>query len=487
MDRLGKYEVTEVLGKGAMGVVYKAFDPNIRRTVAIKTIRKELIEDERGSSMLARFKNEAQAAGRLSHPGIVGVHEYGEEGDLAYIAMEYVQGNSLREYFNRGTRFEIRDVVSITAQLLDALAYAHEQGVWHRDIKPANLIIMTSGKLKIADFGIARIDSSNLTQIGAVMGTPGYMAPEQYAGTDVDWRADIFASGVVLYQLLCGIKPFAGSTEAVAYKVCYETPAPPSHVDAGRAPGAFDAVIARAIEKKPVKRFQNANEFRAALLDAYAAPVSPTVSEETIMTEVVATTIRIEPTSPSNVSNPSNPSHPSQPRTDPSSPSGSKTTQPPPGWDPAVLKAIEGHLARFVGPVAKVMLKRAALQTTDVDALYGILGEQLTGAEEQKQFLATRARLPGAPPPKPLASTRTVAIEAGTMLAAKAAGAPLTADVIAQATRKLTEYVGPIAKVLVKKAAGQASTSRQFYLLLAESLGTEAERAKFLNEVGAGH
>jgi len=274
------------------------------------------------------------------------------------------------------------------------------------------------------------------------------------------------------------VKPFAGSTEAVAYKVCYETPPMPSQVDIERAPGAYDAVVARAIDKKPAKRFQNANEFRSALLDAYAAPLSPTVSEETIITEIVPTTIRIEPTSPS---------HASQPRTDGSAPSGAKTTQPPPGWDPAVLKAIEGHLARFVGPVAKVMLKRAALQTTDVDSVYGILGEQLSGAEEQKAFLATRAKLPGAPPPKALASTRTVAIEAGTMLAAKAAGAPLTADMIAAATRKLTEYVGPIAKVIVKKAAGQASTSRQFYLLLADSLTTEAERAKFLDELGEGH
>ena len=202
------------------------------------------------------------------------------------------------------------------------------------------------------------------------------------------------------------------------------------------------------------------------------------MSEETIITEIVPTTIRIEPTSPS---------HASQPQTDGSAPPGAKTTQPPPGWDPAVLKAIEGHLARHVGPVAKVMLKRAALQTADVDSVYGILGEQLSGAEEQKAFLATRAKLPGAPPPKPLASTRTVAIEAGTMLAAKAAGAPLTADMIALATRRLTHYVGPIAKVIVKKAAGQASTSRQFYLLLADSLPTEAERAKFLDEFGAGH
>ena len=158
-----------------------------------KTIRKDIIDDDRAGTLIARFKNEAQAAGRLSHPGIVAVYEYGEDDDVAYIAMEYVQSNPLREYFNRGTRFEERDAVSVMAQLLDALEYAHEQGVWHRDIKPANVLIMTNGRLKVADFGIARIDSSNLTQTGAVMGTPGYMAPEQYAGHAVDWRADIFS------------------------------------------------------------------------------------------------------------------------------------------------------------------------------------------------------------------------------------------------------------------------------------------------------
>ena len=201
LTRLGKYEITEVLGKGAMGIVYKAFDPNIRRTVAIKTIRKELIDDDHAGQMIARFRNEAQAAGRLSHPGIVAVYDYGEDDALSYIAMEYVQGNPLREYFNRKTQFAERDIVSIMVQLLDALAYSHEQGVVHRDIKPANLIVMTNGKLKVADFGIARIDSSSLTQIGSVMGTPGYMAPEQYAGDSIDWRADIFSAGVVLYPL----------------------------------------------------------------------------------------------------------------------------------------------------------------------------------------------------------------------------------------------------------------------------------------------
>jgi serine/threonine-protein kinase len=479
IDKLGKYQITEVLGKGAMGVVYRAFDPNIRRTVALKTIRKELIDDDdRAASMLARFKNEAQAAGRLSHPGIVAVYEYGEEGDLAYIAMEYVQGNPLREYFNRGTRFEDRDAVSIMAQLLDALGYAHEQGVYHRDVKPANLIIMTNGRLKVADFGIARIDSSNLTQIGAIMGTPGYMAPEQYAGSDVDWRADVFSAGVVFYQLLTGVKPFAGSAESIAYKVCYETPPTPSQVDPERIPAKYDAVVMRAIAKKPEARFATAQAFRTALLTAYAAPVSPTVSEETVITEIVPTTIKIEPTTPSNLSGPS------RSQGSDGTPTPARTTQPPPGWDVALLKQVEGHLARFVGPVAKVMIKRAGLQTTDLDALYAIVAENLTTDEERKRFLATRAQVSAAPPSKPQPGARTGTLEASTLLAARLAGAQLTPEMVTAATKTLTTYVGPIAKVLVKKAATQATTAQQFYTLLAENLLTEPERVRFFEDLG---
>lgn len=479
LDKLGKYDVSEVLGKGAMGVVYRAFDPNIRRTVALKTIRKELIDDDdRAASMLARFKNEAQAAGRLSHPGIVSVYEYGEEGDLAYIAMEYVQGNPLREYFNRGTRFEDRDAISIMAQLLDALAYAHEQGVYHRDVKPANLIVMTNGRLKVADFGIARIDSSNLTQIGAIMGTPGYMAPEQYAGADVDWRADVFSAGVVFYQLLTGVKPFAGSAESIAYKVCYETPPTPSEVDPERIQAKYDAVVMRAIAKKPEARFATAQAFRTALLTAYAAPVSPTVSEETVITEIIPTTIRIEPTSPSGHS------RPSKSLGSDSSPSPARTTQPPPGWDSGVLKAVEGHLARFVGPVAKVMIKRAGMQTTELDALYGILAENLATDGERKQFLATRAQVSRVPAPKAQPGARTGTVEASTLLAARLAGAQLTPEMVATAADKLTARLGPIAKVVVKKAALRATTAQQFYTLIAESLPTESERVRFLEELG---
>src|SRR6266446_2237590 len=287
-NHLGKYEITEMLGRGAMGVVYKGFDPGIRRTVAIKTIRRELIEGERpAAAMLARFRNEAQAAGKLAHPGIVAVYDYGEDASVAYIAMEYVEGNSLREYLGRGTRFAERDAVSVMSQLLEGLAHAHERRVWHRDIKPANIIVMMNGRVKVADFGIARIEASDLTQTGAMLGSPGYMAPEQYAAAAIDHRADLFAAGVVFYQLVTGAKPFVGTTEQVSYATCHSDALRPSLADPGKGWERYDPVISKALAKRPEDRFQTAEEFRAAILAAHAAPAAPAVSEETIIVEVL--------------------------------------------------------------------------------------------------------------------------------------------------------------------------------------------------------
>jgi serine/threonine protein kinase len=298
--RLGKYEITEVLGTGAMGVVYKGFDPGIRRIVAIKTIRRELITGDRpATAMLARFRNEARAAGRLSHPGIVAVHDYGEDAEVAYIAMEYVEGNSLREYFARGVKFSERDAISIVSQLLEALAHAHERRVWHRDIKPANLIVMTNGRVKVADFGIARIEASDLTQTGAVMGSPGYMAPEQYAARAIDHRADIFAAGVVFYQLLTGVRPFVGTSEQIAYAVCHTEALKPSAAAPGHRLERYDAILATALAKKPEDRYQSAESLRDAIVAVHAAPVSPTVSEDTIITEILRPGAAVDPSSPS--------------------------------------------------------------------------------------------------------------------------------------------------------------------------------------------
>jgi len=229
-QKLGKYEVRRQLGRGAMGIVYEGFDPFIQRTVALKTVRKELLDQDQAQEMLARFQREAQAAGRLNHPNIVAIYDYGEDQETAYIAMEFIKGKELKELFAENTRFTLPNIVDIMTQLLTALNYSHLNGVVHRDIKPANIIVMADGQVKIADFGIARLDSSNLTQTGLVLGTPNYMSPEQFMGQHVDGRSDLFSAGVVLYQLLTGEKPFVGeSTTTIMYQVLNNTPnAPPS-------------------------------------------------------------------------------------------------------------------------------------------------------------------------------------------------------------------------------------------------------------------
>src|SRR5256885_3480167 len=215
---IGKYRIDDVLGKGAMGVVYKAFDPGIERAVAIKTVRKDLVDPDMVEQSMSRFKNEARAAGRLLHPNIVSVYEYGEDDDNAFIVMEYVQGTGLRDFLNRGAVFDLAQIATIMTQLLLALDFAHERGGIHRDIKPANLILTESGTLKVADFGIARIDTSSLTSLGMVMGTPSYMSPEQCQGLAVDRPSDLFCAGVVFYEPVAGEKPVNRAARTLAYQ-----------------------------------------------------------------------------------------------------------------------------------------------------------------------------------------------------------------------------------------------------------------------------
>jgi serine/threonine-protein kinase len=260
-QKLGKYEIRRQLGRGAMGIVYEGYDPFIQRTVALKTIRKELLDQDQAQEMLARFQREAQAGGRLSHPNIVAIYDYGEDQDTAYIAMEFIEGKELKELFTENIRFTLTNVVDIMSQLLSALNYSHLHGVVHRDIKPANIIIMADGQIKIADFGIARLESSHLTQTGSVLGTPNYMSPEQFMGQHVDGRSDLFSAGVILYQLLTGEKPFVGeSTTTIMYQVLNNTPNAPSVLNV-QIPAAFDGVVRKALAKRPDDRFQTGQEF----------------------------------------------------------------------------------------------------------------------------------------------------------------------------------------------------------------------------------
>ncbi|MEO7105630.1 MAG: serine/threonine-protein kinase [Rhodoferax sp.] len=282
LTQLGKYAIRRELGKGAMGIVYEGYDPVIERTVAIKTILPQQLNADEAAQVLARFKREAQAAGRLNHPGIVAVYDYGEvtvdddhtmvAGEaadkarqrVAFIAMEFVKGKELREFFEANERFTLKDIARLMGEILDALAHAHANGVVHRDMKPANLIVLPDGKIKVADFGIARVEKSELTQVGTVMGTPAYMSPEQFMGQPVDGRSDIFSCGVILYQFLTGEKPFTGNSTTIMYKVLHEEPLAPSLLNVA-LPAAFDAVVKKAMAKNPDERYQTAQEFAEAI------------------------------------------------------------------------------------------------------------------------------------------------------------------------------------------------------------------------------
>lgn len=288
---LGTYAIRSALGEGAMGTVYEGWDPSAARRVALKTIRRHLLECADSAEVVARFRREAQVSARLAHPNIVAIYDYGEDDGMAFIAMEFVQGRDLNSYVAAHERFSLAAIANIMGQLLDALDYAHRSGVVHRDIKPANLFLRTDGTLKIADFGLARIDTSTLTQTGSVMGTPSFMSPEQFMGQTVDGRSDLFSAGVVLYQLLTGERPFTGAITSIMHKVLKVSPPAPSDLNV-HIPLAFDRVVAKALAKRPDQRFQTAAEFKQALVSVSSgaptmlpslmahSPVPASVSEQ---------------------------------------------------------------------------------------------------------------------------------------------------------------------------------------------------------------
>jgi serine/threonine protein kinase len=261
--RLGRYEIVGELGRGAMGVVYKARDPQIDRLVAVKTVSMWGQEPEEEKEFRMRFLNEAQAAGRLHHSGIVGVFDVGEdpENQDPYIVLEYVHGETLNRILGREKKFPLEKALQLAIEIADALQYAHAQGVIHRDIKPANILVTQDGRAKIADFGIAKLNLAHFTLPGRVLGTPAYMAPEQLSGEGADGRSDLFSLGVILYVMVTGHSPFQGnSATTVCFKVANREPISPSALDL-TVPPELDAVISKAMAKDPEQRYQKGSEF----------------------------------------------------------------------------------------------------------------------------------------------------------------------------------------------------------------------------------
>jgi serine/threonine-protein kinase len=407
---------------------------------------------------------------RLNYPAIVTIFDYDDQDPFgAYIAMEYVQGCALDEYVKQRPELHLEDAISAMQQVLGGLAYAHGKDVVHRDVKPSNLLVTRDGLVKITDFGIAKIGGIS-TQTGLLVGTPQYMAPEQYMGGVVDHRCDIHAAGAVLYELLTGTPAFTGSSSEVMYKVCHEVPKPMSSVDPS-IPKVFDAIVAKALEKLPANRYASALDFQQALRASWQVispkPPSPTLSHSA---RLLATAIHRQPPAAQRAVASGQPQSKSgDPPLAPKIPSTPLRSEPGSlaAWSREQLAEIERQLLPLVGPMARILVRDAAATTASRQELYQLLARHLQSPEERQQFLLfaelnnpAGSGAPGIGPVRPLT-------EEGTQ----------------RACQLLARYIGPIATILTRKAAKTASDEAQLYALLAEKIAAGPERDRFIREV----
>ena len=448
--QIGRYRIEEVIGRGAMGVIYRAHDPVIDRPVALKLVRADLLEGEDRADYMARFQREARAAGRCTHPNIVAVYDFAVHEGNPFIAMEYVDGQSLAQLLQRHGRLPRDRAVAIVRQVLDALGSAHSQGIVHRDIKPANILLTGDGRVKVTDFGISRVGTSTLTQSGAMIGTPSYMSPEQFRGGEVDLRSDLFSTAAVLYELLTGDRPFAGRTfEEIAHRLFHEPP-PPLNSKLPDAPAGLTSFLDTALAKTPDQRFGSATVMSQALDGALHAVGTPAWA-------------------PGGMAVPPAPAGPNV---------GAAAT----GGDNASVALIERKLAEYVGPIARHLVKEAMGKSRSFDELCRSLSSNIPQEEARSRFLREVAPLHAG------AGNRTAREDLPTVVSAPAAAAaPSISDAeIEQAQRELARHIGPIAKVLVKRALATTQTSPQLWATLATHIDSPADREAFLRNRPGG-
>lgn len=453
---IGRYLIDGLLGQGAMGVVYKGHDPVIDRPVAIKLVRLDLLAGEHRQDYLARFRQEVQAAGRCVHANIVTIYDFGEHDGAPFFAMEYVDGRPLDEALPRGAGLGPQAAGAIALQLLDALGCAHALGVVHRDVKPANMLLTGDRRIKVLDFGISGLSTSHLTQAGLVMGTPSYMAPEQLLGEGVGPWSDLYAAGVVLHELLTGRTPDHGRSvqELMARRLHREEP--DLAAEDPLLPPALRAVLARALARDPDRRFPSAAAMALAVRDALAA--AGPASAEGEATVVMPAAERAASLPPTRL--------------------GASGLD-----DPALVAAVERRLAEHMGPIAGRMLREALRDARSADDLCQRLAAQMEAAPARERFLSdVRATLL-----RPAAASRlgqtlpgSAGTKGGAVSARPAPIAPLSESDLAQVRADLARHLGPIAGVLVKRAASSATSLAELRERLAEHLDNAADRAAFL-------
>ena len=459
IQTIGRYRVDGLLGTGAMGEVYRAYDPVIDRPVAIKVVRPELISGSASQQWLQRFRREARAAGRRFHPNIVAILDFGEDDGVPFLAMEYVEGRSLDAVLKASGPLRPGPSAAIITQVLAALGFAHESGIVHRDVKPSNIMVLDDGNVKVADFGIARIDTSEFTIVGDLLGTPAYMSPEQLSGAPVDKRADLFAAGVIFFEMLTGVKPFRGKslTEIMSYME-KRGPEDIRTLNPG-VPDAVKRVLTKALAFDPGSRYADAGAFSNAIAEAL-----PVRSAQSGIAEILA-------------AQPIGGVSPTISRAEQTAPDGT-------AWPAEIVREIERDLATFIGPVASIAVRRALRETSDLTVLYDLLGKQVESPRDRAQLLA-RGRQRAAAAPDWLRPSSLPRPSGGVVRQSDRLAMPPEPASIIAIEASLTRYVGPIAKILIKRELEKFETLDKFYLVLAAHIPDERDRRAFLNARGA--
>ncbi len=442
-NTIGRYRVERVLGSGAMGMVYLAHDPVIDRKVAIKLVMANLLSDEGRGDFLDRFAREARAAGRCAHPNIVAIHDFATERDCPYLVMEFVEGDSLAEASRRDGPTTPAAATGIMHQMLAALAAAHAAGIVHRDVKPANILLTRDGHVKMTDFGIARLDTGGITQTGAMVGTPRYMSPEQIDGTAIDHRSDLFSAGVVLYELLCGAPPFdGGSMVEIMRKITSVDPPDPRAANPP-VPEPLASVVMTALERDPARRFQSAGLMAAALAEAVALIVD---GDQTVVL----------------------------PKGDPGFALGPGHSGLDRGLDRRPDGSLTGGGAGSGRPGSGRSGGGSPGGGSSAGASPGGIGLDGAGMGGGGGPAAP-ARGTGSPDGSNAGPAHQTAARGGTI------SGPITDDALRRAERALAELLGPIAKILVKRAARTAVTEDGLWQALAAHVASEPERKAFLS------
>jgi eukaryotic-like serine/threonine-protein kinase len=467
---IGRYRVEAMLGGGAMGVVYRAHDPEINRKVAIKLVRAELLQGDDRVSYLQRFRGEAQAAGRCSHPNIVTVHDLGVHEGNPFLAMEYVPGVNLASVLAKGVRLQPKAAASIILLVLDALACAHAAGIVHRDIKPANILLADHAapdgararhRVKVTDFGIARIDATRWTAVGDVVGTPSYMSPEQCRGGIIDARSDLFSTAAVLFELLAGVPPFAGQTyQEIVYRLLNE-PIPELENQGCNGAPEMQGFFGRALARAPEARFASAADMAAALRVAVGTNAAGAASDLTI-----AASLSPVPGSAPGIFPPSLTNNPVD-KLD---------------IDDALLSPIERQLTQYVGPIAKLLVQSGIRKAGSMDALCELLAASISEEAERKRFLTdVRQRI------QQHAGRRMLLATGQALTSASEVGSPTTrpaipASELEATARDLARFAGPIATVLVSRAAKNVTSRRELRERLATHIADPVARVRFLGD-----